>query len=304
MLYLIAAVLLWGTSYAVTKSAYSSMPPMHVVWLRMIMAFVAFLPLLRFVKKPQYQAGDWKLLLALVAFIPCLYFTFEGFAVSFTTSSQAGVVTAVMPLVVALVAWLVLKERPSAATIAAALVSVAGVAVLSLFGRAQTSAPHPMLGNLLELGAMLAAAGSTLAVKRLSARYDPLLLTGTQMGAGAVFFAPLALASGPIHWTGVPASAWWSIAYLGVGCGLAAFVFYNSALQMLPTSRAALAINAVPVVAMFTGWLAIGETMTIWQVSACVLIIAAVVFAEAGGRDHASEQEDGQPLNAPVDRLG
>ena len=292
LLFLIGAVLLWGTSYAVTKYAYSSLPPMHVVWLRMLMALVAFLPLLTIVKRPKYQPGDWKLLLLLVTFIPCLYFAFEGFAVSFTTSSQAGVVTAVMPLVVAVVAWLILKERPTGKTLAAALISVAGVAVLSLFGHSQADAPHPMLGNLLELGAMLAAAGSTLAVKRLSSRYDPVLLTGMQMGAGAIFFAPLALASGPIQISGLPASAWLSIAYLGVGCGLAAFVFYNSALQLLPTSRAALAINAVPVVAMIAGWLALGESMTPIQIIACVLIVAAVVFAQTGTASPATDAPD------------
>ncbi|MCL2785482.1 MAG: DMT family transporter, partial [Propionibacteriaceae bacterium] len=241
LLYLLGAMVLWGTSYAVTKNAYSSLPPMYVVWFRMIIASVAFLPLLITVKKPDYHAGDWKLLAAAMACLPCLYYVFEGSAVFFTTSSQAGVVTAVMPLIVAVSAWFLLHEKPSTRTLIAVVISAVGVVQLSLTGSSQATAPNPALGNLLELGAMIAAAGSTLAIKRLSSRYDPLLLTGMQMGAGAVFFAPVALTSGSVHLTAVPISAWLSIAYLGIGCGLAAFGFYNSALRLLPASKAALA---------------------------------------------------------------
>lgn len=284
LLYLAGAVLLWGTSFAVTKSAYGALPPMYVVWLRMVVAFVAFLPLLPRVRRPDYQPGDGKYLALAALFIPCLYFALEGFAITFTTSSRAGVVAAVMPLVVAIAAWAVLRERPSRRTTTAILASVVGVAVLSLSGASQASAPNPVLGNLLELGAMLAAAGSTLTVKRLSARYDPLLLTGLQMAVGSVFFAPLALASGPVEWTAVPASAWLAVAYLGVGCGLAAFGLYNSGLRLLPASRAALTINLVPAVALVTGWLALGETMSLLQIGACALIVGSVAYAELAGR--------------------
>jgi len=286
LLFATGAVLLWGTSYAVTKSAYGAVPPMYVVWCRMIMAMVAFFVVLPVARKTgaspmaRYQKGDWKLLGLAMAFIPCLYFAFEGYAISFTSSSQAGVVTAVMPLIVALAAWVVLRDKPAVRTVVAAVVSVAGVALLSLAGQHAADATNPLLGNLLEMGAMLAAAGSTLVVKRLSARYSPFLLTGLQMVAGSVFFAPLALLSGPFHWADAPGSAWASIAYLGVGCGLGAFALYNSALRLLPASRAALAVNVVPVVALITGWVALGESLTWVQLVAAVAILGAVVVAQ------------------------
>lgn len=281
LFYLGGAVLFWGTSFAVTKSAYSALPPMVVVWLRMMLALLAFLPLLPRVRRPVYQRGDWKLLGMATLFLPCLYFLGEGFAIRYTTSSQAGVVAAVMPLIVAVSGWVVLRERPASRTVVAVAASIVGVAGLSLGGSAQASAPNPVLGNLLELSAMFAAAGATLTISRLSSRYDPLLITGLQMAVGSMFFAPLALASGPIEWAAVPASAWAAIAYLGIACGLAAFGLYNSALRLVPATRAALTINLVPAVALVTGWLALGETMSWLQIAACAVIIGAVVYAEA-----------------------
>lgn len=308
LLYLGGAVLFWGTSFAVTKSAYSALPPMTVVWLRMMLAFVAFLPLLPRVKRPVHQPGDWKLLGMATLFLPCLYFLGEGFAIRYTTSSQAGVVAAVMPLIVAVSGWVVLRERPAARTVVAVAASIVGVAGLSLGGSAQASAPNPVLGNLLELGAMFAAAGATLTISRLSSRYDPLLITGLQMAVGSVFFAPLALASGPIDWAAVPASAWAAIAYLGIACGLAAFGLYNSALRLVPATRAALTINLVPVVALLTGWLALGETLSWLQIAACAIIIGAVVYAEARpaasssmGRSEAVPVAESRAAEAPAE---
>lgn len=301
LLYLGGAVLLWGTSFAVTKSAYGALPPMYVVWLRMLLALLAFLPLLPLVKRPSYQKGDWKFLALATLFLPCLYFTFEAFAIRFTTSSQAGVIAAVMPLIVAISGWAVLREPPSARTTVAIAVSMLGVAGLSLGGGGQATAPNPVLGNLLELVAMFAAAGATLTIKRLSARYDPLLITGLQMAAGSVFFAPLALASGPVEWSAVPVSSWLAVGYLGVGCGLAAFGLYNSGLKLVPATTAALTINLVPAVAMVTGWLALGETMSPLQIGAGLLIIGSVGYAEVGGRRRrlATETEE---VAIPVDR--
>ena len=61
---------------------------------------------------------------------------------------------------------------------------------------------------------------------------------------------------------------------------LGAFGLYNSALKTMPATRAALAVNVVPAVAMLLGWLLLGEALTVWQLGACAVIVGAVVFAE------------------------
>lgn len=283
-LYLSGTVLFWGTSFVVTKAAFADFSPMMVMWLRMTVATLVFLPFWARLPRPQYQAGDAKLLAMAVTFIPCLYYLLEGFAVRLTTSSQAGVISAIMPLMVAFGAWVLLRERVGWQGAVAIAVSIVGVAVLSFAGVAQESAPSPLLGNALQLGAMVAATGSTLTVKRLSARYDAWFLTGLQAAVGCVFFAPLAFASGAVHWAAVSPLAWGAVVYLGTFCSLGAFGLYNSALRLMPASRAALAINLIPAVAMLSGWIGLGEALTPVQLIACVAIVGAVVFAESAGR--------------------
>ena len=282
LLFLGGAVLFWGTSFVAIKTALDTFTPMTVIWLRMAVATLVFAPFWTRVPRPDYRRGDWKILLLAAACIPCLYYLFEGYAVQFTTSSQAGVVSAIVPLLVAAGAWLFLHERLSWRSAVAIALSLAGVAVLSFGGTVQESASNPILGNSLELLAMFAAAGSMLAVKHLSARYDPWLLTGMQAAIGILFFAPMAFASNPVTWLSAPPIAWACVAYLGVAVSLGSFGLYNSALKLMPASRASLAINLIPAIALLAGWAVRGESLSWLQFVACAVIVGAVVFAESG----------------------
>lgn len=288
LLCLAGAVVFWGTSFAATKQALDTFTPMTVIWLRMAIATVVFAPAWFFVPKPAYRKGDlgWLVLVALLQ--PCVYYLAEGYAVQLTTSSAAGVISAIVPLLVAAGAWMFLRERLTLRAAAAIAISLIGVAMLSIGGNAQASAPNPVLGNMLELVAMAAAAGSMLAIKHLSSRYNAWFLTGVQAAVGAVFFLPGALAGSPASWSAAPASAWASVAYLGVAVSLGAFGLYNTAVARMPANRAALSINLVPAVALLTGWLARGETLTGLQLVACAIIVGAVVLAETGATAEAA----------------
>lgn len=282
LLCLLGAVVFWGTSFVATKSALAYFSPMTVIWLRMAVATVVFLPAWFFLPKPDYRPGDLKWL-ALVALLqPCIYYLAEGYAVKFTTSAAAGVISAIVPLLVAAGAWLFLRERLSARSAIAIAVSLAGVALLSVGGRAAATAPNPVLGNVLEVLAMTSAAGSMIAIKHLASRYGAWFITGLQAAVGAVFFLPGALLGNPSSWGGAPMNAWLAVAYLGTFVSLAAFGLYNMAVVRMPANRAALSINLVPAVALIAGWLLLGESLSPIQLAACASIVGSVVFAEVG----------------------
>jgi drug/metabolite transporter (DMT)-like permease len=283
-LYLVGAVLLWGTSFLATKTALDGgLSPMTVVWLRMVIAALAIAPFWSRLRKPQYQRGDlgWIGLICLLQ--SGIYYLCENYAMTFTTSSQAGMISAIVPLLVGVGAWLFLRERLSALTIGGIGLSVAGVIALSLGAEAAAHAPNPALGNALEVAAMFSAAGSMLAMKHIVDRYDPWMLTGFQAAFGAVFFLPGALLSNPATWMHASAGAWIGVVYLGIGVSLGAFGLYAMALHKMPASRAAIAINAVPLVALLAGWAGLHETLGLLQVLGCVAIAAGVALGQLGG---------------------
>jgi len=281
-LWLAGSVLLWGTSFMATKTALTAFPPMAVIWLRMALASLVALALRGRMGQPDYRPGDWKILAVLCLMQPCLYFLLEGYAISLTTSSQAGMISSLVPLLVAAGAWALLKEPLSARSGFGLLVSIAGVVWLSLSGSAGDAAPNPALGNLLESGAMVCAAVYMVVMKRLSARYSTWWLTGMQCLAGTLFFLPGALLGGP--WASFPDAplGWLSVTYLGLFVTLGAFGLYNMAMTRIPAGRAAMAINLVSPVALVSGWLIMGETMTPAQLAACGVVGAGVWLGRRG----------------------
>ena len=256
---------------------------MTVVWLRMAIATLTLLPFAWKIPRPEYRRGDigWLALVCLLQ--PGIYYLAENTAIGLTTSSQAGVISAIVPLLVAAGAWAFLHEHISARTVAGIALSIAGVIGLSLGAQAGAHAPNPALGNALEVIAMASAAGATIALKHLLERYDPWLLTGIQAVVGTVLFLPGAIMSDPRTWVHVTPAAWASVVFLGAFVSLAAFGLYNMAMTRMPASRASIAINAVPVVALIAGWLALGESLGMVQVVGCVAIAAGVALGQSGG---------------------
>lgn len=103
----VAATLFWGASFSAMRVTVPVLGPWAVMWLRMATALLLLVPFAGKLWSAAYRKGDWKFLLPMALFQPCLYFSLESNALRFTTSSQAGVIAASVPLMVALGAWLV-----------------------------------------------------------------------------------------------------------------------------------------------------------------------------------------------------
>ncbi len=279
-----AAVLLWGGSFSAMKTAVSGLSPWAVMWARMTLGALLLLPfagkLFRF---PRYKKGDWKALAVLALLQPCLYFIFEANALTFTTSAQAGVISASVPLLVAVGACLTLGERLSAKTAAGLILAMLGVAWLSLEAAPDARAPHPLLGNALELCAMACAASYMLLLKGLSDRYGAWSLTALQTFAGAVFFLP---GAAPFFRAALEldAATLLSLAYLGAGATLGAFGLYNWGLSHMPAGKGSSFINLVPVSAALFGWLFLGETLSPVQGMAALAVLIGVRLSQLGYR--------------------
>jgi len=309
VLAMLAAMLLWGGSFAAMRVALRVLDPWSMMWIRMAvgLALIAPFALRRLPRdlRASYRKGDWKLLALLVASEPCLYFLLESHALRFTTSSQAGVIVAAAPLLVALGARLFLGERMSAAGAAGLTLSIAGVAGLTLLGGPPGSAPaanavNAPLGNALEMGAMIAAAAYTLSSSRLGRRYSPWSLTALQLAAGALFFLPGLVFLIRDGWPGfpwasgigtqagaAPVSPWALVgvlAFLGSFVTLAAFAFFNWGLSRLPAARASLFLNLIPVIAVLLGWVLLGESLSVVQCFCAAAVFGGVLLGQGLGR--------------------
>ena len=162
-LYLTGAFALAGTSVVTGYLLSSRLPEFTIMAVSMGFALVGLLPfyaakVIRTVR--MLTRRDWLMLLSQAAFGIFLFRLFLLFGVTMTSTAEAGVLTGTTPAITAVLAYFVLKERPSAFTAAGIGGTVAGILLLqgnSLL-TVQFSARH-LLGNALILCA--AASEST-----------------------------------------------------------------------------------------------------------------------------------------------
>jgi len=252
---------------------------MAVMFCRLCIAFIFILPLSGKIFPKSYQKGDWKILVPMVLFQPCLYFLFESKALIFTTSSQAGVIAACLPIMVAIAAWFFLKETITIRALIGLFLSISGVVILTLFQSEQVNAPHPVLGNLLEVGAMVSACINMILVKKLSSRYDTWSLTGMQVLAGTLFFLPgirHIIIAEPSIWT---MKVILMLLYLGTCVSFIAFGLYNWGISKVKASQASIFVNLVPITAVILGWFVLGETLNPSQLFATAIVIIGVLIS-------------------------
>ena len=280
---LLLAMVLWASSFVALKIAFRAYHPMVVIFGRMAVASICFLFFLKwFRNSATYQAGDLKYILFMALCEPCLYFIFEAKAIENTSASQAGMITAMLPILVAMAAAWCLKERIGPYTWIGSLTAVAGVCWLTLESVPTANAPHPALGNFYEFLAMVCATGYTITLKQLTRRYSPFFLTAMQAFVGGVFYFPLLfLPSTQLPTTFEPVSGM-AIIYLGAVITLGAYGLYNFGLKHIPASQASAFVNLIPVFSVVFGWMVLGETLSMVQCLAAAVVMAGVYISQRG----------------------
>ncbi len=278
----IASTILWGGAYVAMKSALQSFHPMTMIFLLLVVSSVAFLmafPSMR--KKQRYTKGDWRIFLVLIICEPCLYFTFEGYALDNTSASQAGMLSATLPLFVGAFGYVLLKEKLSRTAWVGCVIAICGAVWLSVGVVADEHAPNPLFGNFLQICAMVFAALYAICVRRLSRGYTPMFITAVQAWAGFFFFFPVLFIPG----LGLPEgaaslAAWFSIVYLGLGVSFGAYSLYGFSLSRMPAAKASMFMNLIPLFTLLFGMLLLGERPAPVQYMASALVLGGVLISQ------------------------
>lgn len=269
MLSLLFVMVIWGSAFSVTKAAIAEVPPVLIAFLRYALAAAILLPLalLRRSSSPPMSKQHW---LTVAAMGVCGFTLFQAgsnIAQSYTTATQAAMIQSIIPVLTAILAAVVLRERPSGRRVAGIALSLAGVCAVVLVTAPGESGSSPVLGGVIMLAAVSTWAIYTVLAKRLTGA-DLLQVTAYSTTFGALFLLPLALfESGGLVVPVISAGGWLSIAYLGVMSSALACLLYNHSLEHLEANQAATFINLVPIVGVLVAVLFLGEPLNGWQLA-------------------------------------
>lgn len=282
---------IFGLSFLFTKSALDRVDFLRLLGFRFALAAaVVSVIVASGLVRVNYRGKPVKRVLVVAIFQPIAYFLFETNGVLRSSTSQAGMMIALIPIAVALLSRVVLKERASAGQYGCILLSVSGVMAVALGGPGSSVDSDP-LGLLFLFGAVCSAALYNVFSRRSSGHFSPFEITFVMMWTGAVVFNILSLVAhglnGGLAGYFSPLSApevVGSLVYLGVISSVLAFFLVNFAISRLPVSQAAVFANLVTVISISAGVFIRGEAFGLTSLAGALMIISGVFGTNYLGR--------------------
>lgn len=172
-----------------------------------------------------------------------------------------------MPLIVTLLGFLILKEKPQGKTILALLIGFSGVIIALRPGDWHISVPM-----MAALGIGIFLSGSNLIVRMLPKDEHWLATSVIPLSFEFVYFALFGLAMGMIHIL----SPIHTLMMAGVGVLMALGMCMTAlAFRLAPMSKAACFHYTQLVWGVAYGWLFFGDVLDIWTATGAVLIIGS-----------------------------
>lgn len=188
------------------------------------------------------------------------------------------VVANLQVLVVGVVAWLVLGERPSGRVLAAVPLALGGVALISGIGGGAYG-DRPALGVVYGLLTALAYAGFLLVIREAGRDLRP--PAGSLFDATAscaLAGAAIGLALGELDMSPAwPAHGW--LALMGVSGQVVGYLAVTMSLPRLPAVVASVILLVQPVLTVILASLIVDERPSSLQVLGVVLVVAGIVVA-------------------------
>ncbi|HEY7575576.1 MAG TPA: DMT family transporter [Thermoanaerobaculia bacterium] len=281
----IGLMVVWGSTFAITKASVVEIPPLALSALRFLIAAAVLIPIvmarggLANIPRP-LPLGP----LALMALTGVAIFHVGfNYALLYGSASQGAIVFALVPAAIALAAVTFLRERPSPRRIAGMVLSFAGVALVVAAGRGGAASPNPLLGALWMLLGVAAWAIYTVVAKRLAGMDQVVVIAGTS-AIGAAMLIPAAIVelwNRPLP--NPTPRGWLGALFLGVVASAIAFVVYSRILRELEASLVGVFMNLDPIVGVLVAVLFLGETLTPRQIIGGVIAVAGMWLSAAEG---------------------
>lgn len=279
---LIFTTLAWGAMFAVAKVALGALDAYWLSALRYVPATLVMLALLAIVEGRgalSFAGGGRRMwLYGSLGFAGFSILGFLGLARS--RPEHAAIMVALMPLITALMSWLVRGIRPRATTFAATLVALVGVTLVITKGHLHLDGASTLAADGLVLAGVTCWVAYTMAAATFNG-FSALRYTALSMALGTLTIVAVTLAATALGLVHVPAwqllaSVPGEIAYLAIVGAVLAVLAWNAGIAILGAGNGVLFINLVPITAFAIG-VAQGHRFGASEIVGVVLVVGALL---------------------------
>ena len=269
---LITVALIWGVGFIASKAALVTITPLWVMTFRFLGSGVLLLIL--FLKRVRRLDKRTVLMGMVVGSFMFTGMVFQSIGLDHTTASNQAFLIPSYVVLVPFVSWMMTRVKPRALDVAAALLTFAGVAVISLKPDFSMN-----LGDALTLIFAVVYSFQIVFLGLFVKETDVMSFTVVQMltAGGLSLFAALVFAP-PLD--GVSATSAFGILYLVVFNTALAFLIQNIAQQYTTSTHASLLISLESVFGLIVSVIFLHDPFGPRMALGCGLVFAAVLLSK------------------------
>ncbi|MDO6744323.1 DMT family transporter [Tenacibaculum soleae] len=273
------ATLIYGVTFTVAKEVMPMyIKPFGFILLRVGGAAIVFWILGLFVKAASIEKADYKKIIIAAFFgvgLNMLTF-FKG--LSYTTPISASVIMVTAPILVLIFASILLKEKLILRKIIGIVIGLIGAIVLIIYGSSSTTnAENVMLGNLLVFVNAASYAMYLVQVKKLIAKYNPIVFVKWLYSFGFLFVVPFGFSElVEVQWHLMPTSIYLKAAFVVLFTTCITYLFNLFALSRLKPTTVSVFIYLQPVIASIYALFVGSDSLNTIKIAATLLIFLGV----------------------------
>ncbi|WP_255250342.1 DMT family transporter [Lysinibacillus fusiformis] len=271
--------LLWGGNFVVAKTLVAHASPMTLTTVRWLIAVIVLVPLVWWKEKklvPPKQAIVPLLLMGVTGV--ALFNIFQFLALELTTSTNAGLISTMNTISIALFSFVLLKEKITKWQLSAMVLSLFGVVLVLSKGDWQLLLDFQSnTGDLWMLAAVCVWGLYSVCSKWAMQTASPLMATLYAGVFGVLLLLPFT--SADFTFTNVNTSFILSMLYTGIISTVVCMVFWNIGVQKLGATTSGIFLNFNPIFTALLAYLFIGENMSWLQgIGGLIVIMGCYLF--------------------------
>lgn len=289
ILAVLGAVILWSSSYIVTKLGVGDIPPLTFAAIRFVVAAIVMGILFTFIKPREKVAKADLFRLALGGLLGITaYFSLQNLGVQRTTASDATLLVASFPVITLILEIIFRKAKINFKQIGGIVIAIAGIVLVIDLSSTQ-SAPERLIGDLLLLATGLAWALYNFATQNVVQKYSTITVIFWQTLFGMMALLPLALTE-ISKWQSINAPGLLGALYLGLFCSVGAFLLYGYGLKSLQPGLAVILLNLVPIFGLVFAVIFLHERISWMQLLGGAVVIGGVILSVSSVTEKAGKK--------------
>ena len=266
---------LWGGNFVASKLLVAHASPLTLTFIRWTIAVLFLFPIvLKKERSIRLQTRGIVPLIAMGLSGVVLFNVLMFQALRYTSADHVGLISTLNPMAIALVAYVVYRDKLTLRQWLAMIVSLIGVLIVMTHGQLHRLADINS-GDVWMIAAVIIWGVYSACAKAVMTSYSPLAATFWSGVFGVIGLLPF-LSSFSVHDVNVSFSL--ALLYTSVGATVLAMFLWNVGVKQVGATTAGMFLNFNPLFTALFAYILLGETLTLPQWIGSFVTIAGVIL--------------------------